>query len=108
MKVGRFTYQKDGEFGIVGVSRENFIALTSSYPVVYGCICKLKDYETTGLSPDTVEWQHDRLDSMIETLRDKIAYIGRLEELLRQNGIRLPEDDDCPVGGGNKRCNMSL
>lgn len=46
----RLTYKEpDGRFGVKGMD-------WSDIPrVFYGLICKLKDYEDTGLSPEEVE-----------------------------------------------------
>lgn len=47
--MGRLTYSEGGRFGVVGMNEAN------EEEKLYGCICKLKDYENTGLSPDEVE-----------------------------------------------------
>lgn len=47
--MGRLTYSEGGRFGVVGMNEAN------EKEKLYGCICKLKDYENTGLSPDEVE-----------------------------------------------------
>ena len=35
---------------------------------LYGCLCKLKDYEDSGMSPDQLEgWQHELDDMAVQT-----------------------------------------
>lgn len=42
--MGRLTYSEGGRFGVVGMNEANV------EEKLYGCVCKLKDYENTGLS----------------------------------------------------------
>ena len=40
---------------------------------LYGCLCKLKDYEDSGMSPDQLEsWQHELTDMAVQAC-DKLC-----------------------------------
>ena len=48
-----------GNWGVNGLSWFRLYAgnviTEEMYQKIYGCLCKLKDYESTGLSPDQVD-----------------------------------------------------
>lgn len=70
MTLKRLTYhEEDGRFGVAGMNAEN------ESEKVYACICKLKDYEDLGLSPDEVEqlvYKYDDLKREVEQLKKGI------------------------------------
>ena len=90
----RLTFQTpDGRFGVDGID------LTKLDAKLYMCICKLKDYERAGLSPDGVEDLKDR-DTAIAPKPDKrIPGIGKCQVCKTE----LRTDDDelffCPKCG---------
>lgn len=54
--MGRFTYRtEDGRWGVRGVDFDGI------GEVMYGALCKLRDYENTGLSPWEVEDLQDQI-----------------------------------------------
>ncbi len=81
--MGRLTFSEDGKFGVVGMNADN------EEEKLYGCICKLKDYENTGLSPDEVERLLDeeprkptrRAQSIVQIIsaHEAVATFGRRE-----------------------------
>ena len=55
--MGRLTQEDDlGNWKVKGVAWENLhegqVITKETYEKLYGCLCKLKDYEASGYSPD--------------------------------------------------------
>ena len=77
--MGRLTWKKpNGEWGLANGSLQD---VPREY---YGCICKLKDYEETGLSPDQLTMISELyLEKCLEVnkLRAQLAAVRRGEVL---------------------------
>lgn len=75
--MSKLTFEKpDGTWGVAGVDLKNVSGNT------YGALCKLRDYEQTGLTPGEVQrLQEDKLETLDKYMR------GQLKE---GKIIRLP------------------
>ena len=94
----RLTYQEsDGRFGVVGMKAGN------EDKKLYACVCKLKDYENTGLSPDEIEKLNDfsqsqcakllaERDAAVEDITNCCDTCGK--DLTRDKCFN-PRDGDC-------------
>lgn len=70
----RLTFQTpNGRFGVEGID------LTKLDAKLYMCICKLKDYENTGRSPDQVEQLSERNTALLPNPDKRIAGIGKCQ-----------------------------
>lgn len=65
--MGRLTFSKDGEWGLVNGDVKNVPT------EIYGALCKLKDYENTGLSPDQIY----QIDTMYEDKCKEVALLKK-------------------------------
>ena len=71
--MNRLTWNKpNGEWGLVGVAEDEFKNVGSK---IYAALCKLKDYEDTGLEPK-------QLYEMDETHKKTCKELERLKEAL--------------------------
>lgn len=88
--------KKNGEWTLKGVQYEELCAgkvITEELrQKLYGALCKLRDYENTGLSPEEVERVNDFGESQVARLMKKLQ-----EEQEKHRWIpaseRLPEED---------------
>ena len=75
--MGRLTEKDDlGNWGLKGVRweqlREGQVITKAVAQKLYGALCKLKDYEDTGCSPDEVECLNDFTQSGAAKLLQKL------------------------------------
>ena len=80
--MGRLT-EKDasGKWQAKGISWENLregqAVTKEASQLLYGCLCKLKDYEDTGMDPDQLEdWKY-RLEDVVTHVCDKLCRYPR-------------------------------
>ena len=68
---------KSGDWRLSGVPwealHEGRIITKEVYEKIYGALCKLKDYEDTGLSPDDVARLYDFERSQVEDLLKRLG-----------------------------------
>lgn len=66
--MNRLTFEEpNGNFGVVGMNEGNKEAK------LYACVCKLRDYELSGLSPDEVQRiQEDKLETLDKYMRNQL------------------------------------
>jgi len=71
-----------GNFSVDGVD------MSALSPELYSCICKLKDYEASGLSPDDVETVKQLYDGAVETINGLRAEIAEMKKKLVELPVR--------------------
>lgn len=76
--MGRLTEKEaSGRWRVKGISweklREGQVITKEASQILYGCLCKLKDYEDTGMNPDQLEnWQNE-LEGVVTHICDKLC-----------------------------------
>lgn len=68
----------DGKWCVIGVDGK-IVPWKAIPKELYGALCKLRDYEKTGLSPDTIEITRDenkRLKSLVDELESVLKGSG--------------------------------
>ena len=101
--------KKNGEWTLKGVQYEELCAgkvITEELrQKLYGALCKLRDYENTGLSPEEVERVNDfgesqvaRLMKKLQEEQEKHRWIPASERLPEENGTYLTTLDGELVG----------
>ena len=86
--------KKNGEWALKGVEQEALCAgkvITEELrQKLYGALCKLRDYENTGLSPEDVERVNNFGESQVERLMKKLQEEQEKHRWIPV-GERLPE-----------------
>lgn len=73
----RLTFKEpDGRWGVAEMNADN------EEEKVYGCLCKLFDYEETGLTPDDIRRLKSRLEDMEENLQIIEKQFSQLKDKL--------------------------
>ena len=93
-RMGRLTQKDDAGYWTLksipwGMLREGRIITKEVGQAIYGALCKLKDYEDTGLEPG-------KLQEMDEEYQELAKEVARLREKERWNPVeeKFPEDDN--------------
>ena len=92
--MGRLTFHEhDGKFGVAGMDARNEL------DKIYACICKLKDYEDIGLSPDEVEQLKYKYEDLLERYnksnRVDCSAAEKIGELCSGYQRGLDDDEPC-------------
>ena len=53
--------------------REGEVITKEASQILYGCLCKLKDYEDSGMGPDQVTGLKDEVEDMAAYVCDKLC-----------------------------------
>ena len=75
----------DGSWSVIGVDGK-IVPWKDIPKELYGAICKLRDYEKTGLSPDTIEITRDENKRLCDENRRLKALVDELERVLKGSG----------------------
>ena len=75
----------DGTWNVIGADGKE-IPWKDVPNGLYGAICKLRDYEKTGLSPDTIEITRDENKRLCDENRRLKALVDELERVLKGSG----------------------
>lgn len=75
----------DGSWNVIGADGEE-IPWKDVPNELYGAICKLRDYEKTGLSPDTIEITRDENKRLCEGILQLNKRVDELESVLKGSG----------------------
>ena len=75
----------DGTWSVIGADGKE-IPWKDVPNELYGAICKLRDYEKTGLSPDTIEITRDENKRLCDENRRLKALVDELERVLKGSG----------------------
>jgi len=75
----------DGTWNVIGADGKE-IPWKDVPNELYGAICKLRDYEKTGLSPDTIEITRDENKRLCDENRRLKALVDELERVLKGSG----------------------
>jgi len=73
----RLTFSENGEFGVHGVDIQTLDIK------LYLCICKLKGYEDSGLSPDQVMDMLDEIERLREALKGAMVIADEAKRVMR-------------------------
>lgn len=92
-----------GRWRVKGMSWESLqagqVITEEASRIMYGCLCKLKDYEECGMSPDQLEGWKYRLENVAAHVCDKLCRHPR--EVMEQE--ELDEIcEGCPVSGSRQ------
>lgn len=75
----------DGSWSVIGSDGEE-IPWKDIPNELYGAICKLRDYEKTGLSPDTIAITRDENKRLCEGILQLNKRVDELESVLKGSG----------------------
>lgn len=92
---GRLTYSENGKFGVTGIN------LSTLDAKLYMCVCKLKDYENSGLMPDQVIALQDKVNDLTAEVERLQQWVDDLQSGMYVNcvycGHRYGPADKVPV-----------
>lgn len=77
--------KSDGTWSVIGSDGEE-IPWKDIPNELYGAICKLRDYEKTGLSPDTIAITRDENKRLCEGILQLNKRVDELESVLKGSG----------------------
>lgn len=75
----------NGSWSVIGSDGEE-IPWKAIPNELYGALCKLRDYEKTGLSPDTIEITRDENKRLCEGILQLNKRVDELESVLKGSG----------------------
>lgn len=75
----------DGSWSVIG-SNGKEIPWKDVPVLLYGALCKLRDYEKTGLSPDTIAITRDENKRLCEGILQLNKRVDELESVLKGSG----------------------
>ena len=102
--MGRLTQKKaSGWWHVNGIPWKKLqageVITKETAQLLYGCLCKLKDYEDSGMSPEQVTGLKDEAEDMAAHICDKLCRHPR--EITEQE--ELDEIcEECPVSGSRQ------
>lgn len=77
--------KSDGSWSVIG-SNGKEIPWKDVPVLLYGALCKLRDYEKTGLSPDTIAITRDENKRLCEGILQLNKRVDELESVLKGSG----------------------
>lgn len=97
----RLIERKDGIWKLRGIEWEQLVpdqTITKEmYQTIYGALCKLKDYEDTGLTPEDVERVNNLQESQAGKLLAKLNKMERELKKEREKHSWIPAENEMPV-----------